>query len=168
MLNIPLAVVGLLGIATALPHAPEAQLVAKSVIPDDILQAMAVDRSTFPSFQTGGLIRSNATVDPTLATRDGLEKRCTNGVSAVGGCCAAGAAYTTGDIDNGGWGVLITNGNTAEWAGFYFYENDCDSVVCDSPFCQKRTNNSSSPSDTPGLRLVTPTTLLYPTTSRAA
>jgi hypothetical protein len=132
MLRLSLAVLGLMGAVTALPPSGAVAPAVPSV-PDHIAAIMAVDPSTFETYQTGGLIRGNTTAadldDSTLNKR-----ACQFGVRAAGGCCASSPQYTTGDPDGGGWGVTIENGNPNGWEGFYFYENSCDYVVCTPTF----------------------------------
>jgi hypothetical protein len=55
-----------------------------STIPD-IAEIMSVDPNSFPSYQTGGLVRANSTVAPnsSIVSRD-----CPKGRSGDGNCCA--------------------------------------------------------------------------------
>ena len=57
----------------------------------DIAAIMAVDPSSFPSYQTGGLIRGSSTLNDSkpIVARD-----CPNGVSGDGNCCATSPILT--------------------------------------------------------------------------
>jgi hypothetical protein len=99
--------------AVALPGIPsELHIRTESAPTPDIAAITAVDPASFPSYQTGSLVRQNVTSDTTI------EKRWT---------CSSSATLTWGDSDDGGMGILITNADS-DWRGFYFYYNDCDSM----------------------------------------
>lgn len=97
----------LLAATWATPNPSPAAIKVRADSPD-LAAVTAVDPSTFTSYHTGGLLRHD---DNQLVRR----------------ACAKGAIYTTGDNDNGGAGVLITNGAT-DYRGFYIYANSCDSI----------------------------------------
>jgi hypothetical protein len=131
-------VLGFTAVTKAIPFPENSS--SSSWMPD-IAAITAVDPSSFPSYQTGGLIRANgsttASYNP-VAKRDcpvGLDYCCANSPILTWVCnqipifqdCKTnqhqGEAYT------GGPGINITNGHPSNYYGFYVYENSCDSIV---------------------------------------
>ncbi|KAN0104877.1 hypothetical protein V8E51_010622 [Hyaloscypha variabilis] len=95
---------------------------AKAELPD-IAAITSVDPSSFPSYQTGGLIRQGSNVSNLVTRQD-----CPNGQSGDGNCCATAPILTWGDAYSGGPGISIANGSPDTYYGFYIYENSCDSI----------------------------------------
>ncbi|KAK3939599.1 hypothetical protein QBC46DRAFT_387389 [Diplogelasinospora grovesii] len=81
----------------------------------DLAKITSVPQNSFQSYPVGGLHRGN----PHSNTTSHVTKRWT---------CNGSPTFTWGDTDNGGKGILITNGDSAGWRGFYVYHNGCDSV----------------------------------------
>ncbi|KAH8651055.1 hypothetical protein BX600DRAFT_553974 [Xylariales sp. PMI_506] len=93
---------------------PKRNVTADTLTWDTLQQAMAVDPSTFQSYKVGGLVREPRHTNETSA----LTKR----------ACATTPAYSWGDTDEGGPGILIGNAGT-DYRWFYFYENGCNTVA---------------------------------------
>jgi len=116
-----------MGVVGALP-APE-NTPARSVFDPEAVKAAAAAANplSFPSYQTGGLIRANSSA---AANPNPLNKRCALGVSPTGECCATSSIFTAGDIETGGFGIEVQNDDApGTYNSYYFYENNCDSVV---------------------------------------
>lgn len=143
------AILAFLGLASALPQKPGAQIPAKRAVPDNIAAIMSVDPSTFTSYQTGGLIRSGA---PGSISNSTIDKRCPT--NANGDCCQTTSQYDVGENDGGGWGITLQNGANV-WEGFYFYENSCDStVLLSNSVSRVLTDSAFSLTSTPGSVLI--------------
>jgi hypothetical protein len=97
--------------AAAMPGLPRPLSNRQTPATPDVDSIKGVDPSAFTSYQTGGLQRASL-------SDTSLTKRWT---------CSSSSILTWGDNDNGGIGVEITNAAT-EYAGFYFYYNNCDEV----------------------------------------
>jgi hypothetical protein len=78
-----------LSVSTQAIPFPEASSVSSSM--PDITAIMAVDPNSFPSYQTGGLVRANSTVAPSNSI---AARGCAKGVSGDGNCCATSPILT--------------------------------------------------------------------------
>jgi hypothetical protein len=76
----------------------------------DIGAITAVDPSSFRSYPANTVARGGTSIDKRVLIE-----------------CPKSAIFTFGDADNGGKGIIITNGGSG-WYGFYIYHNSCDSV----------------------------------------
>ena len=87
---IPTIAAILLGFTVSTQAVPFPEVSSVSSMPD-IAAIMAVDPNSFPSYQTGGLVRANSTVAPSNSI---AARGCANGVSGDGNCCATSAILT--------------------------------------------------------------------------
>jgi hypothetical protein len=78
-----------LSVSTQAIPFPEASSVSSSM--PDIAAIMAVDPNSFPSYQTGGLVRANSTIAPSNSI---AARGCAKGVSGDGNCCATSPILT--------------------------------------------------------------------------
>lgn len=110
------AIVGVLTVATALPAAAT----TSGYKYPNLSTVKSVNQTHFKHFKVGGLVRHFRPPFKASAikNRDVLETR---------NSCPASSQFTFGDNDNGGPGLVVTNGDN-QWRGFYIYENSCDSV----------------------------------------
>lgn len=120
-----LLVLGLCAISNALPSTllwvprKPVALVLKWMKPD-IATITSIPTSSYRSYHTENLRRYEVRK---LTIASGLDS--SNQTAGSGWNCTTTPVLTWGDVDSGGIGVTITNGDT-DWRAFFVYHNKCD------------------------------------------